>query len=234
MTIAPTETPLSEPAVMRPERFIVVALIVLAALLAPAAMLFATSRYGPALAPDSAIYIQGARRIAAGEGFTQVLPTQPPKAVRITWYPPVYAALLACGKFIGMDPLPFACFVSAALLAMLIALGGAMAWHATRSLPATAAAVTVISLSAAMAEMFASALSESLFIPAVLAVLWPLAKYLEMSGERGARGWLLAAGLAAAVAAMTRYFGLILAPLGCGLILLFAQRRMIFRLADAS
>src|SRR4051812_50067390 len=119
MTIAQTETPLSEPAVMRPERFIVVALIGLAALLAPAAMLVATSRYGPALAPDSAIYLQGARRIAAGEGFTQLLPTQPPKLVRITWYPPAYPALLACGKFLGIDPLPFARYVSAVLLSIV-------------------------------------------------------------------------------------------------------------------
>src|SRR5205823_10065026 len=182
MTVARTEIPVNEPAAIGRDRFVLVGLIVAAALLAPAAMLFATSRYGPALAPDSAIYIQGARRLAAGEGFTQLLPTQPAKSARITWYPPAYSLLLACGKFVGMDPLPFARYVSAALLTVLIALGGAMAWHATRSLSAAAATAAVIALSAAMAEMFASALSESLFIPAVLAVLWPLARYLELSG----------------------------------------------------
>src|SRR3954452_8589885 len=141
MTVPLADVSLDTPTTMRRDRWVLVALIILAALSAPAAMLYATSRYGPALAPDSAIYIQGARRLSAGDGFTQLLPTQPPKAVRITWYPPAYSALLACGKLIGMDPLPFARLVSAALLSIVIALGGAMSWHATRSLPATAAAV---------------------------------------------------------------------------------------------
>ena len=228
--MSPPEVNAAEP-LQRRQRVGLIVLILVPALLAAALELFATARYGPGLSPDSQVYLQGARRLAAGQGFTQIWPSTPPRAMAITWYPPAYSAVLALGaRLTGADAVPVARYIAVALLAGCVALGTRMAWRVTRSLAATAVAAVLIALAPDQMEVFAYALSEPLFIAAVLVALSSIALYLERSSVR----WLAVAAVAAGLAAMTRYVGAMLPALGTVLILVFSRRaRWPARLRDA-
>ena len=77
--------------------------------------LWATSRYGPGLSPDSAEYVATARHLAAGKGNRQS------DGEICTHWPPLYGGLLAGFALVGVDPLESARWVNAAAFAHLAA-----------------------------------------------------------------------------------------------------------------
>lgn len=205
-------------------------LFVLAAVLAMSLQLFATARYGAGLSPDSAVYLQSARQLASGNGFTQLFadPGRPPRVVPVNWFPPGYSALIALGAKLGFDPIQVARYSAAALLGLYVALGAAVVWRVTRSIAITVIAAAAICLSTDQLEVFSFALSEPLFNVAVLLALIALARFIE----RPAPIMLLAAAICVSIAGMTRYIGLVLAPMGALLILCYGPRQTLARRAS--
>lgn len=188
------------------------AIILLPALVGMTLQLIATARFGAGLSPDSAVYVQAARQLAAGEGFTQLWPSPsgPPKVVPITWYPPAYPAFLAIGVKLGIDAKTFARFVAAILFGINIAIGMTFVRRVTRSIHVAIVAAAILCLSTDQLEVHAFALSEALFIAAVLLFLLFLVQYVG----RPTLAMLVAAACCASLAGMTRYVGVILLPVG--------------------
>ncbi|MBC8107003.1 MAG: hypothetical protein H7Z14_10475 [Anaerolineae bacterium] len=197
--------------------------IILAAALAMSLQLIATARYGAGLSPDSAVYLQSARQLASGKGFTQLFadPGHPNKVVPVTWFPPAYPALLALGMKLGIDPIQVARYSAAVLLGLYVALATTVVSRATRSMKITAIAALTICITTDQLEAFSFALSEPLFNVALLLALIALARFIE----RPRTILLFAAAICVSIAGMTRYIGLILAPMGA-LILILSQPRM--------
>lgn len=100
------------------------------ALLAAAACLYATHR-GPGLFADSKYYLEGARALLAGRGYS--VPSATGEPVPITHWPPLYSlALAAAGGLSGLDPERVARWLNAALLGATVLLGGLATRHLAR------------------------------------------------------------------------------------------------------
>ena len=108
---------------MSEHRSIPWATIALAAALAMSLQLIGTARYGAGLSPDSAVYLQSARQLASGNGFTQLVadPGHAPKVVPLTWFPPGYPALLAAVAKLGLNLIQVARYSAAILFGLYVA-----------------------------------------------------------------------------------------------------------------
>src|SRR5438105_13261793 len=81
-------------------------------------VLLATSRYGAGLSPDSAAYVSTARHLAAGKGYT-LYSGEP----YVDWGPLFPTVLAACGR-LGLDPIPAARWVNAAVFGLILGVAG--------------------------------------------------------------------------------------------------------------
>lgn len=169
--------------------------------------------------PDSVIYVDMAENIAAGEGITSSivrLGSHVELPVPVTWYAPLYPALLTSGIWLGFDTASFALLVAAAGLGLLLLVSyltlknifdAEPAMFGTALLPAFGPVVVA-------AE---SAWSETLGLTFLMLTFWCLAK--STGSRQGSEGpgskWLFLAGLSAGLAYATRYALLPLALL-CG------------------
>ena len=187
-------------------------LIAATALLGAGLALARTSLRGVALHWDSVNYIEVARNLLAGEGFTQP-----------AWYlfhadayelwPPLYPLLLAGGGLGMADPHDVAGPLSAVAFGLTILVAGR--WMASRlDSPHLAFwACLALALSVPLSRMASAALSEAPFILFATLALARADDFLR-DGERSALFW---AATFAALACLTRYLGvtliLVIAPL---------------------
>lgn len=202
------------------------ALLILTGAVAFCLMLYAMKR-GAGISPDSVSYIHAARQCAAGNGLLTLSPAG--RFVPLIWFPPLYPLLLAVPAFFGIDPLVSAKFVSAFFFAASVMLTIAMALAATRALPAALLAGLLVLAAPAMIDVHRWTWSEPPFIAFSLAGLFLLSLHLHRQDRR----FLVASALFIALAMLTRYVGMMLAPLALLLILLLSPAPLKRRLLDA-
>jgi 4-amino-4-deoxy-L-arabinose transferase-like glycosyltransferase len=160
---------------------------------------------GLGLSDDSIAYIAGARSMLAGNGYREAwLASSGP----VTHFPPGYPASLAALGWFGLDPLRGARFLNAVLFGLSTVVIGILGWRMTRSiLPGLLLAVLFL-LNPSLLEVHANALSEPLFIFLSLLAFW----MFDLYAERDAHWlWLVACGVLAGAAYLTRYAALALA-----------------------
>ena len=198
-------------------------LIVVLAGLGTAHILVRTSTYGATVSLDSTIFLSTALNVLAGEGWRDF--TGRPL---VSW-PPLFPLLLAALGWVGIDPLVAGRLVNATAFGLTILAAGlylhSNLWSRGLALAASGAILATPTLS----NLASNFLTDSLFVLFALLALMQLAAFLH----RGARTSLWWAAVFTALAALTRYPGVVL--IGVGVLLLVVGRTLPLaaRLKDA-
>jgi len=177
-------------------------------------VLVATSRFGIGLTPDSVTYVNGARGIADGRGYTDAFDSA------IGLFPPGYSAVLALGEWLGIGVLDAARWLGALAFGFTVFLSWVLLGRHVRSPGIRAAATILVGCSAVLLEIYSKLLSEHLFVPVVLLFILVGEEILE---RPRAYGWLAAAVALAWAGFYLRYAGLVLILVG-GLVIVIAGR----------
>ena len=133
--------------------------------LASAATLWWSTPHGLGLEGDSADYVLMARQIA--DGRVPTFETADGRRLAMTQFPPGYPVVLVIGEWLG-DALVFARVLHAVLLAATVWIVGALCLRHARSTPVALAASACVGLSPQTQIVFASLMSEALFVPLIL------------------------------------------------------------------
>ena len=136
----------------------------------------------------------------------------------LTGWPPLFPLLLAAGGWVGIDPLEAGRLLNAAALGLTILAAGDYLRSHLRAQWLTLVATATITASLPLSNWATHFMTESLFILWTLLALIQLAAFLN----RGERTALLSAAVFTALAALTRYPGVVL--IGTGVLLLLARR----------
>ena len=168
---------------------------------------------GLSLSDDSIAYIAGARSMLAGQGYREAwLASNQP----VTHFPPGFSSILAFFGLFGFDPLRGTRLVNALLFGINAGLLGILVWRMTPSLTAGLVIAALFVTNSEMLQVHAAAMSEPLFIFLSLCAFWNFDLYFERppsSVGRGVAGewwWLVASGVFAGMAYLTRYSGIAL------------------------
>ncbi len=159
---------------------------------------------GLGLSDDSIAYIAGARSLLAGQGYREAwLESNQP----VTHFPPAFSAILALIGLLGADPINGARLLNSLLFGVNAALLGLIGWRATKSPIAGIVLAALFIVNDSLLRVHAVAMSEPLFLFFSLLAFLVFAFYFETNKSI----WLIAAGLLASLAYLTRYSGLALA-----------------------
>ncbi|MCK6539303.1 MAG: phospholipid carrier-dependent glycosyltransferase, partial [Anaerolineales bacterium] len=169
---------------------------------------------GLGLSDDSIAYIAGARSILNGDGYRAAwLASNKP----VTHFPPGFSSVLAFLGLFGLDPLRGTRFVNALLFGVNAGLLGILVWRMTPSLTAGLVIAALFVANGDLLQVHTAAMSEPLFIFFSLLSFWMFDLYFELPPSSVGRGiagewwWLVACGVFAGMAYLTRYAGLALA-----------------------
>jgi hypothetical protein len=202
----------------RSERAFGVALVALAGISA-ASVLYGTS-LGIGLLNDSVNYLRAARGLLDGRGLVVMQAFHYAGAVPMTHWPPLYPLLLAAAGWLGLDMEAFARALHALLLAANVLLVGRFAAAHGGGRAGALFAALLFATSCDVLFVHQIVLTEPLYLFTALLSLSLLARHLE--SPRPALVW--SAGIAAALALMTRYVGIaVVGAGGLGLLLLLRQ-----------
>lgn len=180
-------------------------------------LLWVTGTYGIGLTPDSASYIAAARNIAAGRGAI-VFDGSP-----LTMWPPLYPILLAALEvLLGLDAEFSARLVNAVLFGGIVYLSGLLFLRHLKSRWWAFAGTLFVLLSANLFQVGAMAWSEFLFVFLLLVYLVSF----ELYQEKARLVWFVTAAMAVGLAAVTRYIGVVLLPLGAVTVFLFCHSEL--------
>ena len=198
-------------------------LIVCIAGLGTAHILVRTATYGAAVGPDSIMFLSTAMNFLAGEGW-RGLSGHP----MVSW-PPLFPLLLAAGGWVGIDPLEAGRWINAAALGLTILVAGCWLRSNLQARWLGLTATGSIATSLPLSHWAAHFMTELLFVLLTLLGLIQLASFLH----RGGRTPLWWAAVFTALAALTRYPGVVL--IGVGVLLLLVRRAppLSTRLKDA-
>ena len=187
-------------------------LIVVLAGLGTAHILVRTATYGAAVSYDSTIFLSTAMNFLAGEGWRDF--TGRP----LVGWPPLFPLLLATGGWVGLEPLAVGRFINATAFGLTILAAGCWLRSNLRSRWLGLVATATIAASLPLSEFASRFLTEPLFILFTLLALLQLAAFLH----RRTAASLWAAAVCTALAALTRYPGVVL--IGTGVLLLPVAR----------
>ncbi len=162
--------------------------------------------YGPALHWDSVNYIEVARALLAGEGFTQPAWVLFFGGDAYVWWPPLYPTLLAGGGLGVADPYDVAGPLSAVSFGLTIFVAGRWMARRLESRILVAWVCSALALSVPLSWVASAALSEAPFILFATLALAQADAFLR-EGKRSALLWAVAF---TALACLTRYIGVIL------------------------
>ena len=198
-------------------------LIVVLAILGTAHILVRTATYGAAVSTDSTIFLSTALNFLAGEGWRDFTGWSP-----VLW-PPLFPMLLVALGWVGIEPLAAGRWINAMAFGLTILVAGCWLRSHLRSRGLVLASTVAIAASLPLSEFASYLLTDSLFVLFTLLALMQLASFLN----RGARTSLWWAAVCAALAALTRYPGVVL--IGVGVLLLLGRRTrpLAARLKDA-
>jgi hypothetical protein len=167
-----------------------------------AAMFLASTRTGIGLTPDSVSYVEGARSLADGDGYSRFVDVEGRKA--IVDFPPLYSATLAPFEVVGVDLVDGARVLNAILLVGTALLMYVLTLRMTSGHRVAALlAASAFGLSMEVLRVYGFVWSESLFL--LLLAAWALA--LDTYLRREGRVSLVAVAALGAAALLTRYAG---------------------------
>ena len=198
-------------------------LIVVLAGLGTAHILVRTATYGATVSTDSTIFLSTALNFLAGEGWRDFTGWSP-----VSW-PPLFPLLLAALGWVGIDPLAAGRLVNATAFGLTILAAGLYLHSNLRSRGLALAASLAVLAALPLSDFASNFLTDSLFVLlTLLALIW-LAAFLHR-GERTSLWW---AAFFTALAAITRYPGVVL--IGVGVLVLLVRRAppLAARLKDA-
>jgi len=183
-------------------------LIVVLAGLGTAHILVRTATYGATVSTDSTIFLSTALNFLAGEGWRDFTGWSP------VLQPPLFPMLLVALGWVGIEPLEAGRWINAMAFGLTILVAGCWLRSNLRSRGLVLASTVAIAASLPLSEFASYLLTDSLFVLfTLLALIW-LASFLN----RGARMSLWWAAVFTALAALTRYPGVVL--IGVGVLLL--------------
>jgi hypothetical protein len=194
------------------------------ALVAGAVVLLSTP-HGLGVSDDSVVYIGEARNFALGDGLSRLTGDGSP--VPISHFPPLYPGLLGVAKLLGANVEAAARWLAVLSASVSVAFIVSITRRIFSSEPAAALAGWLMALSPIALEVHTWVMTESLYVALSLSTVFLLIKYLRS----WRRGMLIAAGLAAGAALLTRYVGYALI-VACFAALLLSGRAWRKRLAD--
>ena len=199
-------------------------LIVFIAGLGTAHILVRTATYGLAFTPyDSTYFLSTAMNFLAGEGWRDL------KGNPLVGWPPLFPLLLAALGWVGVEPLAAGRWINATAFGLTILAAGDWLRSNLRAQWLGLAASVVIAASLPLSHFAASFMTESLFVLLTLLALVQLASFLHRGGRRP----LLWGTVFTALAAITRYPGVVLIGAGVLILLVRRTRRLSTRLKDA-
>lgn len=166
------------------------------------------TRFGTAVTGDAVQYIAGARSLIAGTGFSMLNGSG--QVQPITAFPPFFSTVMAAIGLMGFDPLQIARYLNATLFGLNIALVGLLLYRHSGSNSLAVLAALLVMTSKTLVVVHASAMSEPLFITMELVNLYALTRYAEAK----AGTWVVVAGAAVGLSAVTRFVGLALVGAG--------------------
>ncbi len=187
-------------------------LIVLLAGLGAANILVRTATYGAAVSPDSVAYLSTALNFLAGEGWRDF--ADRPMA---TW-PPLFPLSLVAFGWVGIEPLEAGRWINATAFGLTILAAGCWLRSNLRLRWLVLAATAIIAASRPLSDLAARFLTETLFVLFTLLALMQLAAFLNRRTD--APLWW--AAVFTALAAITRYAGVVL--VGVGVLVLLVHR----------
>lgn len=200
-------------------------LLLLLLALAGALLLQNSLPEGMGLVNDSAAYINGARGLAAGEGYIRAAGDGTPRP--ITHFPPLFSiVLVGISRLSGGNLFRAAEWANVTLLGINILLVGLLVRRATGSEMLGLLGAGLALSSAALLRVHSFALSEPLFLAVTLASMLCLLAFLRPGGKSpagGNQGWLVAAGVLAGLSYLTRYVGVALFAAALATLLLYFQ-----------
>lgn len=185
--------------------------VVFVAVLGVAHLLLRTAAYGAAVNADSVTYLSAAISFLNGDGL------QHSRGCPLVGQPPLYSLLIAFGTLLGSEPLEAARLINAASLGLIILVCGLWMCRNIGSPVVLVCAAFAVMAAHPLNHYAAVIRTEPVFILCVLLALMCLGRFLQRQGD-----WtplILAAGCSA-LAALTRYPGVVLMLVGAVLILL--------------
>ena len=194
-------------------------LIVILAGLGIAHILVRTASYGAAVGTDSTLFLSTAMSFLAGEGWRSSM-----GGAMVEW-PPLFPLLLAAGGWVGIELLEVGRLLNATAFGLTILAAGLYLRSNLQSRGLALAASVVIAASVPLSYFAAGFLTEPLFVLFTLLALLQLAAFLQ----RGGRTPLLWGAVFTALAALTRYPGVVL--IGTGVLMLLPLARLRHTLA---
>lgn len=173
-----------------------------------AAIVLVYTQNGPGLSGDSVDYIWGAKSLLAGKGYSYI--SGGGELSPIIGFPPMTSVSLALVGISGADLVSAGRWLNALFFAANIFLAGYLTLQYTRSPLAGLIASGLLVSQSLLVRAHAWVMSEGLFILLMLLSFWALLHALD----RG-KYWVFAlSGILAALAALTRYVGIMILPAG--------------------
>ena len=198
-------------------------LIAVLAILGTVHILVRTASYGAAVLYDSSVLLSTAVNFLAGEGW------QDSFGRPLVGWPPLFPLLLAAGGWVGIEPFAAGRLLNAAAFGLTILAAGNYLRSNLRSRGLALTASVVIATSLPLSYWASCIMTDSLFVLLTLLALIQLAAFLQ----RGGRMPLLGGAVFTALAALTRYPGVVLIGVGGLLLLVRRTRPLAARLKDA-
>ena len=198
--------------------------IIVLAGLGTAHILVRTATYGAAITTDSIVFLSTAMNFLAGEGWQDFTVGGP-----MVHWPPLFPLLLAALGWVGIDPLEGGRLLNATAFGLTILAAGLYLRSNVRSQWLALVATATFAASLPLSDWAANYMTEPLFVLFTLLALMQLAAFLQR-GERTSLWW---AAVFTALAALTRYPGVVL--IGAGVLMLLVRRAppLAARLKDA-
>ena len=198
-------------------------LTVVLAGLGTAHILVRTATYGAAVGPMAPFFLSTVMNLLAGEGWRDF--TGDP----LVLWPPLFPLLLAAFGWVGIEPLEAGRWVNAAAFGLTILVAGCWLRSNLRSQWLALAPTAIIAASLPLSHWASYLLTEALFVLFTLLALMQLATFLN----RRTTAPLWWAAVFTALAALTRYPGVVLIGTGVLVLLVRRARPLAARLKDA-
>ena len=193
-------------------------LIAFLAGLGTANILARTATYGTAVGTDSILLLSTALNFLAGEGWRDFAGSP------LTGWPPLFPLLLAALGWVGIDPLAAGRLLNATAFGLTILAAGCYLRSNLRSQWLVLAATALLAASLPLSYWASHFMTDSLFVLLTLLALYWLAAFRNRKTDAALR-W---AAVFTALAALTRYAGVVLIGVGVLVLLPLARRKQTF------
>jgi hypothetical protein len=198
------------------------------ALIAGALLAYATPHGLLVFSGDSLEYVEGARNLLAGHGYSVSIPPETPAP--IIHFPPLYSLFIAAAGILVRDIYGAARWVGVGCYAASVYFMCVMVWRATQeNFRAGLIAGLIFCFNPTLLQLFGSPLSETVFIPLGIAGQVALIEYFESENA----GWLLGSALLFGLTAAARYSGVVWMATGPFTVLVCARGGFLKRFGKA-